>query len=339
MRVVEDEAALCSGYPRAESEALGAFGDGRLYLERYLARPRHIEIQIVAEATGDAVHLGERECSVQRRHQKLIEEAPSPVLDSTTRARMGEVAVKAAEAVGYAGAGTVEFLYQGGEFFFLEMNARIQVEHPVTELVTGVDLVKEQIRIAAGEPPALRPDPAWPRGHAIECRISAEDPLRGFLPSAGRIERLRPPDGPGVRWDSGITEGLEIGLHYDALLAKLIVHAETREAAIARMRRALGQLRLSGVATTQLFHLAVMDEPDFRSGEISIRYVDEHPELTDPEPDRELIDAALAAAVLLEEEARHGLHTRGSDVRSRVRPATDGTACELSVWQRAFPLE
>jgi len=288
----------------ARREAEQAFGDSRVYVEKYLPDPRHIEIQVLADVHGKVVHLGERECSIQRRHQKLIEESPSPAITDDLRIRMGAVAVAAAQAVGYVGAGTVEFLFQDGKFYFLEMNTRIQVEHPVTELVTGVDLVQEQILIAAGERMSVEQDPAWPRGHAIECRISGEDPFHGFLPSNGRIATLEIPSGPGVRWDGGIVEHFDVGLHYDPLLGKLIVHAADRERAIIRMRRALRELQIEGIRTTQPFHLAVMDESDFRAGRVSVRYIDRHPELLEAGLSEWQERAAVVAAVLLEDHSR-----------------------------------
>ena len=327
MRVVREPGELAGALEAARSEARQAFGDERVYLERFLDRPRHIEIQVLADGHGRTVHLGERECSIQRRHQKLVEEAPSPAITPEIRSEMGEVAVAAAEAVDYVGAGTVEFLYQEGEFFFLEMNTRIQVEHPVTEMVTGVDLVGEQLRIAAGGAIDWDPDPAWPRGHAIECRISGEDPTSGFLPATGRIESVRPPTGPGIRWDAGIDAGFEVGLDYDPLLAKLVVHGSDREEAIRRMRRALAELRIEGVTTTQPFHLGVMEEEDFCAGRLSIDYVDEHPELTAPGLPEEWEEAVVAAAALLEEEHRGGVHRRTDGPRSRTG---------RSAWQRAF---
>ncbi len=330
MRVVREPGELGSALASARSEAGQAFGDDRVYLERFLDRPRHVEIQVLADEHGRTVHLGERECSIQRRHQKLVEEAPSAVLDEATREEMGRVAVEAAEAVDYRSAGTVEFLYQDGEYWFLEMNTRIQVEHPVTEMVTGVDLVQEQLRVAAGEPLACDPDLDGPRGHAIECRISGEDPASGFLPSSGRITTLRVPSGPGVRWDAGIAEGFEVGLHYDPLLAKLVVHGPDRPAAIRRMRRALAELRLEGVSTTQPFHLAVMEEEDFRRGELDIHYVDEHPEVTDPSLPEAWREAAAVAAALLEEE-RRGAAGRGSG-DAEAGEAGPGR----SAWRRAF---
>ncbi|MFQ5888901.1 MAG: acetyl-CoA carboxylase biotin carboxylase subunit [Gemmatimonadota bacterium] len=334
MRIVREAGELPGSLRAARSEARQAFGDDRVYVERWLADPRHIEIQLLADGRGTTVHLGERECSIQRRHQKLIEEAPSPVIDAPMRRHMGEVAVAAARAVDYRGAGTVEFLYEDGEFYFLEMNTRIQVEHPVTEMVTGVDLVREQIRLAAGEPLGWLPDPAWPIGHAIECRISGEDPFKGFLPSAGRIEHLHTPSGPGVRWESGVTEGFEVGLHYDPLLAKLIVHAPTRERAIDRMKRALRELGILGLATTQPFHINVMEEEDFRAGRLSVRYVEEHPELVRPDPADRRARAAAAAAVLLEEELRATPHPRPAEPGRGSVPHRGPTQ-----WQRAYAPE
>ena len=247
MRVVDSPDELTRAFEAASREALAAFGDGSVYLERYLGHPRHIEIQVLGDTHGNVVHLAERECSIQRRHQKLVEEAPSPVLSPEERAAMGETAVRAAEAVDYRGAGTVEFLYQDGEFFFLEMNTRIQVEHPVTELVTGVDLVEWQFRVASGEALAFSQEDIAITGHSIECRITSEDPFGGFLPSTGTITHLSVPTGPGVRWDGGIVADGEVSLHYDPLLAKLIVHAPDRASAIARMRRALGRRQSRGM--------------------------------------------------------------------------------------------
>jgi acetyl-CoA carboxylase biotin carboxylase subunit len=325
MRVVREPSELRRAFEAAAREALAAFGDGSVYLERYLERPRHVEIQVLGDAHGNVVHLAERECSIQRRHQKLVEEAPSPVLTPAERERMGETAVRAAQAVDYRGAGTVEFLYEGGEFFFLEMNTRIQVEHPVTELVTGVDLVEWQFRVASGEPLDFTQDDVRLNGHAIECRITSEDHLGGFLPSTGRITHLELPSGPGVRWDGGIVQGSEVSLHYDPLLAKLVVHGSSRGAAIRRMARALDELVIDGVETCAPFHRRVMDEPDFVSGTFSIRYLDEHPELLQPdEADEEVVAAALAAALLED------------DVRRRRSPRIGGSeGAGLSAWQRA----
>jgi acetyl-CoA carboxylase biotin carboxylase subunit len=329
MRIVRSPADLSVAVERAQSEAQQAFGDATVYLERFLERPRHIEIQVLADRHGTVVHLGERECSIQRRHQKLIEESPSPAVDRELREHMGDVAVAAARAVGYEGAGTVEFLYAEDRFYFLEMNTRIQVEHPVTELVTGVDLVHEQMRLAAGAPLGWEPDPAWPRGHAIECRIGGEDPFNAFFPSTGRIAELDVPGGPGVRWDSGIAVGFEVGLHYDPLLAKLVVHGPDRPAAIRRMKRALQELHISGIRTTQAFHLAVMEEADFQAGRLSIQYVDDHPQLLS-DGGAAALEAAAIAAVLLEEKRRDTPAIAGGKDGQRTGDR------ELSGWQRAL---
>jgi acetyl-CoA carboxylase biotin carboxylase subunit len=321
MRVVRGEDEIERAFEAAGNEAQAAFGDRSVYIEKFLEGPRHIEIQLLADRHGNTLHLGERECSIQRRHQKLIEEAPSAVLTPEERAAMGATAVAAAQAVSYEGAGTVEFLYQDGRFYFLEMNTRIQVEHPVTELVTGIDLVQWQIRVAAGEAlPFRQEDVGW-TGHAIECRITSEDPGNGFLPSTGRIQMLEIPAGPGVRWDGGITPGYEVGLFYDPMLAKLIVHGPTREQAIDRMKRALGELRVVGVDTSVPFHLRVMDEPDFRAGRLDIKYLEKHEaELLDAPQDEERVRIAALAAALLEEESR----TRRTAQRAQPGAAAGG---------------
>ena len=326
MRIVEDPADLLKAFEAASREALAAFGDGSVYLEHFLDAPRHIEIQVMGDRFGRVVHFGERECSIQRRHQKLIEEAPSPVVSPELRAEMGAAAVRAAEAADYVGAGTVEFLYKDGEFFFLEMNTRLQVEHPVTELVYGVDLVELQLRVAGGEPLTLEQEALVPTGHSFECRITSEDPYQGFLPSTGRIDYLRVPGGPGVRWDGGIINGFEVGLHYDPLLGKLIVHAPTRGAAIRRMARALGEMVIRGVDTCIPFHRRVMDEGDFQKGDFSIRYLEEHPDLMDGGDDQELLRAAATAAVLLQEKERG---------RLRLFPSSGGEPPGFSAWKRA----
>ncbi|MEQ1892223.1 MAG: acetyl-CoA carboxylase biotin carboxylase subunit [Planctomycetota bacterium] len=270
IRVVREPSQMEAAFRAASSEAEKSFGDGRMYLERYLDKPRHVEIQVLFDAHGHGVHLGERECSVQRRHQKLIEESPSPVIDAALRAQMGAVALAAGKAVGYVNAGTVEFLYTdaGGkpEFFFLEMNTRLQVEHPVTEMVTGLDLVKEQLRIAAGEKLGYTQSDVQFRGHALEVRLNAEDPASGFLPSTGTVTNLRFPSGPWVRIDSGLYQGMEVGLNYDPMLAKLIVWAPTRLEAIERMRRALTELNVGGVKTSAPAAMAVLEDARFRAG-------------------------------------------------------------------------
>jgi len=275
MRLIREEAELEAGFEAAASEAVKAFGAGEVYLEKYLERPRHVEIQILADSFGRVVALGERECSIQRRHQKLIEEAPSVAVTPALRRRMSDAATAAAGAVGYLGAGTIEFLLApSGEFYFLEMNTRIQVEHPVTELVYGVDIVREQLRVAMGQPLRVHAGTLQPRGHAIECRITAEDPLNDFLPATGVVRYLRVPGGPGVRWDGGIEEGNEVTLYYDPLIAKLIVWGETRGVALERMRRALRELAIVGIPTSQTFHLRVMDDPEFQRGDIDVTYLE-----------------------------------------------------------------
>ena len=320
MRVVHDPDALAGALEAAASEALKAFGDSSVYLEKFVERPRHIEIQVLADAER-TVHLGERECSIQRRHQKLVEEAPSVAISADLRGRMGAAAVSAAQAVGYRGAGTCEFLLtEDGSFYFLEMNTRIQVEHPVTELVYGVDLVREQLRIAGGLP--MRVHPGWlnPRGWALECRITSEDPANGFLPSTGRIEYLRAPAGPGVRWDSGVETGDEVTLYYDSLLAKLIVWAPDRAQAITRMTQALDELVVAGVATNQAFHRRLMADPAFRKGEIDIQFLERRADLVTPSVDPgRMLDLAVAAA-LAEDHARHA--------RRPPAPAETGSSSE-----------
>jgi acetyl-CoA carboxylase biotin carboxylase subunit len=304
MRVVRRASELAPAAKAARSEAGSAFADDRIYLEKLIEKPRHVEFQIVADARGNTVHLGERECSIQRRHQKLVEESPSPALTPSLRAKMGEAAVKAAKAAGYTNAGTIEFLLdRNKEFYFLEVNARLQVEHPVTELVTGVDLVREQLRVAAGEPLSFSQLDVMHRGAAIECRICAEDPENNFFPSTGLIERMREPAGPGVRVESGIHQGYDVPIHYDPLISKLLVWAPTREQAIARMRRALDEYDIEGIKTTIPFHKAVMESDAFREGEFDTSYVDEvfFPNYAGKKPvDPEL--AAIAAALVAEGE-------------------------------------
>jgi acetyl-CoA carboxylase biotin carboxylase subunit len=304
MRVVSDSRELARSFEAAAREARAAFGDDSIYLEKYLSRPRHIEVQVLGDAQGNVVHLGERDCSVQRRHQKLIEEAPSPALGEPLRAAMGAAAVAAARAVSYRSAGTIEFLYQDGEFYFLEMNTRIQVEHPVTELVTGIDLVQWQLRIAGGEPLGFTQAEVRLAGHAIECRITSEDVGNGFLPATGRIELLDIPSGPGVRWDGGVVEGYAVSLHYDPLLGKLIAFAADRAAALERLDRALRELRIVGVETSAPFHRAVLAEPDFRAGHVDTSYLEKHPQVLAAEPSEESLRAAALAAALLAEQAR-----------------------------------
>ena len=274
MRVAHNEDELLSAYNTARAEAEAAFKNSGVYLERYIERPRHIEIQVLGDAYGNVIHLGERECSIQRRHQKLIEESPSPAVSWELRQEMGRIAVKACQEVGYSNAGTIEFLLdENGNFFFMEMNTRIQVEHPVTEMVTVSDLVAAQIRIAAGEPLNLSQEELIFVGHAIECRINAEDP-ETFIPSAGRITTLNLPNGPGVRVDTAIYSGYFVPPYYDSLIAKLVVHARTRERAIARMKRALDAMVVEGIKTTIPLHQKILSERDFVEGNLSTRFMD-----------------------------------------------------------------
>ncbi|MFI5281574.1 MAG: acetyl/propionyl/methylcrotonyl-CoA carboxylase subunit alpha [Candidatus Dormibacterales bacterium] len=279
MKVVESEAQLPAAIESSSQAARAAFGDPTVYIERYVRKPRHIEIQVICDTHGNAVHLGERECSIQRRHQKIMEETPSPALTADVRAAMGDAAIRAATAAGYVNAGTVEFIFSEGAFYFLEVNARLQVEHPITEAVTGLDLVKEQIRIAAGlELSFTQRDVTW-TGHAIEMRINAEDPLRNFMPNPKRISRWVAPAGPGVRVDSGFGPGSEVPPNYDSLVAKLIVHGSDRAEAIARAKRALHEFVVVGPATTISYHQAILDNTDFRAGNLSTRFIEDHPQL------------------------------------------------------------
>ncbi len=304
MRVVASANEMDAAWRDAGSEALNAFGDANLYLEKYLERPRHIEIQFFGDEHGHVVHLGERECSVQRRHQKVVEEAPSPAVTSELRRAMGEAAVRLAREAGYANAGTVEFLLdESGRFYFLEVNARLQVEHPVAELVTGLDLVKLQLRVAAGEPLPLAQSEVVLRGHAIECRIYAEDPENHFFPSPGKILTRTLPAGPGIRLDDGVYPGWQVSSEYDPLLGKLIAWGADRGEAIARMRRALDEYFVTGIRTnTQLFR-RILADAEFQRGEIHTRWLDERlgsllaPPASEAAHDRDLEDAAIVAAI------------------------------------------
>ncbi len=297
MREVKSLEEMPALLQAARREAEAAFGDGNVYLEKVVEGAHHVEIQILADQHGNVIYLGERDCSLQRRHQKLIEEAPSPFLDEALRRKMGEVAVKAAQAVDYVNAGTIEFLVDKEKnFYFLEMNTRLQVEHPVTEMVTGVDIVAEQIRIARGRPLSYKQKDIKIRGHAIECRINAEDPYNGFLPSTGRILHSLLPTGPGVRVDTGVYPGFEITPYYDSLIAKLIVWGETRGQAILRMRRALEEYRLVGVRTNIPFHQRMMDSPRFIGGQYDTRFVEERFSMPEPEENHEMHHPDVAAA-------------------------------------------
>jgi acetyl-CoA carboxylase biotin carboxylase subunit len=315
LRLVRTPSALPSALARARSEATGAFGDDRVYLEKAIERPRHVEVQVLADHQGNVVHLFERECSIQRRHQKVVEESPSPALTPELRRRMGELAVALARRTGYVNAGTLEFLVgEDREPCFLEMNTRLQVEHPVTEMVTGLDLVKLQIRVAQGEPLPLRQADVVQRGHAIECRVYAEDPDAGFLPSPGRIETLRVPGGPGVRDDSGVYEGWEVPIHYDPLVSKLVVWAESREEAIQRMRRAVAEYRVVGIRTTLPLFARVLASPAFVAGDFDTSFLDTALEAKAAGNPRRVEVAVAAAAIRAFEERR----------ASRVEPGGGG---------------
>ncbi|WP_032523335.1 ATP-grasp domain-containing protein, partial [Prochlorococcus marinus] len=275
MRLVENADNLEKMFKAAQGEAEAAFGNDGLYMEKFIKKPRHVEIQILADRSGNVVHLGERDCSVQRRHQKLLEESPSPAINTELRKKMGKAAIAAAKSIGYEGAGTVEFLVDADNFYFMEMNTRIQVEHPVTEMVTGVDLIAEQIKIASGASLAFNQDDIHLNGHAIECRINAEDPSHNFRPSPGKITGWLPPGGPGVRVDSHVYTGYEIPPFYDSLIGKLIVWGKDRNTAIKRMNRALNECAVTGIPTTINFHLTLLNKAKFKEGKIHTKYVEE----------------------------------------------------------------
>jgi acetyl-CoA carboxylase, biotin carboxylase subunit len=333
MRVVRSAAELAPALDAARREAKNAFGDDAVYVEKYIVGPRHVEIQVLGDQHGTMLSLNERECSVQRRHQKMLEEAPSVAVTPELRRAMGETAVRAAKAAGYVNAGTCEFLLdRDGKFYFLEMNTRLQVEHPVTELVTGIDLVQWQIRVAAGERLPFRQEEIVPRGWAIECRITSEDPANGFLPSTGRISYLHLPSGPGVRWDGGIEVGSEIGLFYDPMLAKLIVHAPTRDAAVERMHRALLELTIEGVESSRDFHLRVMEDAEFRAGEIEIQWLERRLEsLTHVTPPAHVTRMAAVVAALIADRDRQ------APKRSAPSGTSEPTASDA--WLRAARLD
>jgi acetyl-CoA carboxylase biotin carboxylase subunit len=275
IRVCQDAEDLREEFPVAKMESRASFGNDELYIERFITRPRHIEFQVLADRFGNVAHLGERECTIQRRYQKLIEESPSPALSAALRRKMGEAAIETARAVDYFNAGTVEFLLDGANrFYFMEINSRIQVEHPVTELVTGVDLVKEQIRLSSGEELGYTFDDLNTRGWAIECRINAEDPSRGFMPSPGTIERYRPPAGFGIRLDSHLYQGYELPVFYDSLIAKLISYDLSREGAIDVMRRALEEFTISPIKTTIPLYLEIMEDAGFKAGEFDTSFIE-----------------------------------------------------------------
>ncbi|MEK6643950.1 MAG: acetyl-CoA carboxylase biotin carboxylase subunit [Planctomycetota bacterium] len=296
MRVVHQERDLASSIEAAQREANAAFGDGRVFMEKYITRPRHVEFQIFGDSHGNVVHLFERECSIQRRHQKIIEESPSPALSPELRAKMGEAAVRAAKAIGYTNAGTVEFMVDAeGRFYFLEVNTRLQVEHPVTEMITHHDLVRAQVIVAAGGKLPFTQDELRQQGHALECRIYAEDASRGFLPSVGVLEHYAAPSGPNIRVDSGVAEGNEVSVYYDPMLSKLIVWGRTRDEAIARMDWALARYVVMGVTTNIEFLCEVLNHAEFRAGRLHTQFLDEHKIASAATiPDEALMAAALA---------------------------------------------
>jgi acetyl-CoA carboxylase biotin carboxylase subunit len=329
MRLVRAENELPSAFDAARSEALRAFGDEEVYLERFIERPRHIEIQVLADEHGNCVYLGERECSVQRRHQKVIEEAPSAIVSPDMRRRMGETAVRVAQAAGYTNAGTVEFLVDAERnFYFLEMNTRLQVEHPVTELTTGLDLVQLQIRIASGEPLPFTQQDVQLRGHAVECRIYAEDPENNFMPSPGRITRLIAPAGPGVREDGGVYEGFTVPLDYDPLLSKLIGYGATRDEAIARLRRAVDEYFIGGIKHNLPLFRRLLREPDFLTANIDTGYLDRLI-ASDRErmPGNDHAELAAIAAVLFEIQKPARQNGRAAKQQATTEPT--------SPWKRA----
>ena len=333
MRLVNAEPEMAGAWRDASSEALNAFGDARLYLEKYVEHPRHVEIQIFGDTHGNLVYLGERECSVQRRHQKVIEESPSPIMTPDLRRAMGEAAVRLAEKAGYANAGTVEFLVDAARnFYFLEVNTRLQVEHPVTELVTGLDLVKLQIRVAAGEPLPFAQGDVNLSGHAIECRLYAEDPTNQFFPSPGKILSRRAPSGPGIRLDDGVYEGFTVSMEYDPMLSKLIAYGQDRGEAIARLRRALGEHSVTGIKTNTNLLLAILGDAEFARGEIYTRWLDERlPKFIGGESntsgeDKVAEDAAIFAALL------HALGSSAAFNGSGAQPENE------SRWKRAARL-
>jgi acetyl-CoA carboxylase biotin carboxylase subunit len=323
MRVVQSPDQLLNSMEAASREAASAFGDPEVYIEKYLEGPRHIEVQILADQHGNCVYVNERECSIQRRHQKVIEESPSPVVTPQIRQKLGQTAVAAAKACGYVNAGTVEFLFdRHGHFYFLEMNTRLQVEHPVTEMTTGLDLVKEQIRIAAGEKLSIKQKDVGLRGHAIECRIYAEDPLNNFFPSTGQIKYLQLPSGPGVRNDSGIYEGGEVSVYYDPLLSKLITWGQHRSEAIARMKRALREYHITGVRCNVSFCLLVMNHPAFAEGQFDTHFIADHfsPEEAARGPEDLRKIAAIAATLGQALALNHH------------QPSADGRTVLISPW-------
>jgi acetyl-CoA carboxylase biotin carboxylase subunit len=337
MRVVREPGKLADSIESAQREAGTAFGVPDVFLEKFVERAKHIEVQLIGDRHGGLVHLFERDCSIQRRHQKVVEETPCPAASPELVRRMGEVAVRGAQAVGYHSAGTFEFLLgENGEFYFLEMNTRLQVEHPVTELVTGIDLVQWQLRIASGEKLPFRQEDIVPRGWAMECRITSEDASNNFLPSTGRISYLHLPSGPGVRWDGGVESGSEVSLYYDPMLAKLIVWGADRGQAVTRMRRALVDLIVQGVETSRDFHIKVMDDDDFRRGAIDIQWLERKlPDILGKPASEDAMMVAAVAGVLLAERDRSARAVSLSP--GSASPASESAA--LDSWKQAARIE
>jgi acetyl-CoA carboxylase, biotin carboxylase subunit len=307
MRVVGKEIELQPAFKSAQNEARSAFGDDRIYIEKYISSPKHIEIQIFGDSHGNYVHLGERECSIQRRHQKIIEEAPSPAIDESIRTAMGNAAIRAARACSYVNAGTIEFLLdENRNFYFLEMNTRVQVEHPVTELITGIDIVKEQISVSSGEMLSFKQDHIRAHGHAVECRIYAEDPLNNFLPSVGKVQRLQSPSGPGIREDRGIQQGNEITVHYDPMISKLLAWGRSRDEALQRMDRALHEYLIQGVVTNIPACIHIIRHPSFKAGLYTTDFMNSEfdPNALHTPADNEHIAVAIAAAITLHEQKK-----------------------------------
>ncbi len=327
LRLVHERADLPRALEAAHREAEAAFGYGGLYLEKLVRPARHVEFQILADSHGNVIHLGERECSIQRRHQKLVEESPSTVLDRRLRGKIGKAAVRAAKAAGYVNAGTIEFLLdENRKFYFLEMNTRLQVEHPVTEMVTGIDMVKEQLRLASGRKLRYKQRHIKLNGHAIECRISAEDPFNNFLPSVGKVTWLIEPTGPGIRVESSLYEGMEVSLYYDPLLAKLVAWGDTRGEAILRMRRALAEFQVVGVSTTIPFHQRLMNHVKYIGGQVDTAFVDRELALDAARP-RNAEVAALAAALLA--------HARRQQALASLSPSDGAGGDRGSLWKQA----
>jgi acetyl-CoA carboxylase, biotin carboxylase subunit len=340
MRMVSSHADLRSAYDAARSEAQRSFGDNEVYLEKFIVNPRHVEMQVFGDEYGNVVYLGERECSIQRRHQKVLEESPSPIIDEDMRRRMGEVAVRVAKAANYQNAGTVEFLVdEQRNFYFLEMNTRLQVEHPVTEFVTGFDLVHLQLRVASGEPLPFAQEDVKLRGHAIECRIYAEDPDNNFFPSPGQITRLISPSGPGIRRDSGMYEGWTVPIDYDPLLAKLVGYGETRDDAINRLLRALYEYFVGGIKTNISLFRRILKDPDFRAGKLDTGFLDRLLTQSAPETDeRRPLIAAMGAAIFATLEPKATLP--GANGVKAIAPGNGaGLQPEVSGWRRAGRME